>query len=161
MFYEETFLKDLMRQKNRIIYARITSMDLFENPIEYIEGRVTAGSINLDGASAIRRSCSLTLITDEIDISDYYWGLKTKFSLEIGVQNTINKDYSDIVWFDQGIFLITTFSHSFSATAFTINISGKDKGSLLNGELGGTLNSSVDFGKIEEIDKHGNVVIRP
>lgn len=161
MFYEETFLKDLMRQKNRIIYARITSMDLFENPIEYIEGRVTAGSINLDGASAIRRSCSLTLVADEIDISDYYWGLKTKFRLEIGVQNTINKDYSDIVWFDQGIFLITTFSHSFSATAFTINISGKDKGSLLNGELGGTLNSSVDFGKIEEIDKYGNIVIRP
>jgi hypothetical protein len=28
--------------------------------------------------------------------------------------------------------------------------------SLLNGEMGGSINSSVDFGKVEEIDKYGN-----
>jgi hypothetical protein len=52
-----------------------------EHPIETIEGRVTAGSINIDGASAIRRTCSLTIIPKEVDFSSYYWGLHTKFNL--------------------------------------------------------------------------------
>jgi hypothetical protein len=31
---------------------------------------------------------------------------------------------------------------------------------LLNGEVGGTLESSIDFGTIEEEDKDGNWIIR-
>jgi hypothetical protein len=30
---------------------------------------------------------------------------------------------------------------------------------LLNGEIGGTLNSSIDFGSIEEVDNNGNIRI--
>jgi hypothetical protein len=32
--------------------------------------------------------------------------------------------------------------------------------SMLNGDLGGTVNSSVDFGTIEEEDQNGNWIIR-
>jgi hypothetical protein len=74
------------------------------------------------------------------------------------LENHVDKSYPDIIWFDQGIYLITNFSQAFSTNNFTINISGKDKMSQLNGELGGTLNSSVDFGKIEETDKNGNTL---
>jgi hypothetical protein len=46
---------------------------------------VTGGSINIDGASAVRRSCSLTMVAQDFNYNDYYWGLNTKFKLEIGV----------------------------------------------------------------------------
>jgi hypothetical protein len=57
MIYPEEFLRSLDRQRNKIIYARIISLSYDEHPLETIEGRVTSGSLNLDGASAIRRTC--------------------------------------------------------------------------------------------------------
>ena len=79
---DENFLATLSEQKERDIYARIISLDINENPIDQIEGRVTSGSINIDGNSAIRRTCSLSMITDKVDINEFYWGIKTKFKLE-------------------------------------------------------------------------------
>ena len=71
---DENFLATLSEQKERDIYARIISLDINENPIDQIEGRVTGGSINVDGDSAIRRTCSLSMITDKVDINEFYWG---------------------------------------------------------------------------------------
>jgi hypothetical protein len=39
------------------------------------------------------------MITNEEQIDNIYWGLKNKFKLEIGLENNINSDYPDIVWF--------------------------------------------------------------
>ena len=153
MMYDMDFLKKLDLQKNKTIYARITSLQFNESPIETIEGKVTQGSINIDGASAVRRTCSLTMVAQDINISDYYWGLKTKFKLEIGVKNTIDFTYPDIIWFPQGIFVITSFSTALSINNYTINIQGKDKMCLLNGEVGGTLNSQINFGSFNEVSE--------
>jgi hypothetical protein len=57
-----SFLLKLDKSKNKIIYAKITALTFAENPIQTIEGRVTQGSINIDGASAVRRTCSLTIV---------------------------------------------------------------------------------------------------
>ena len=160
LLYDKDFLLQLDKQKNKIIYARITSLQFNESPVDTIEGRVTGGSINIDGASAVRRTCSLTLVAQDFDYKDYYWGLNTKFKLEIGVQNTIDTNLPDIIWFDQGIYLVTSFNTSRSINNFTISLSGKDKMCLLNGEVGGSIESSVDFGVIEEEDINGNWTIR-
>jgi hypothetical protein len=79
--YTSDFLASLDAQPNKIIFVKIISLDYNEQPIEAIEGRTTAGSINIDGASAVRRTCSLTLVTSKVNISDYYWTLKTKFKV--------------------------------------------------------------------------------
>ncbi len=155
--YNRDFLKELDLQKNKTIYARISTLQFNESPIESVEGKVTGGSVNIDGASSLRRSCSLSMVAEEVNIHDYYWGLNTKFKLEIGVENTINKNYEDIIWFPQGIYVITSFGTALSTTGYNINISGKDKMCLLNGEVGGSINSSVDFGQIDEIDEDSNV----
>lgn len=160
MRYNSDFLTKIDKQKHRVIYVRITALTFEETPVETIEGRITGGSINIDGASAIRRTCSLTMVAQDWDYREYLWGLNTKFKLEIGLENTIDKNYPDIIWFNQGIYLITTFNTSRSANNFTVNISGKDKMCLLNGEVGGALESSIDFGTIEEEDKFGNWTIR-
>ena len=59
---DKNFLKELDNYNSREIYARITALTVNELPIESIEGRVTGGTINIDGASAVRRTCSLSLV---------------------------------------------------------------------------------------------------
>ena len=157
MIYDKAFLKDLDLCKEKKIYARITLLTLDEHPIEYIEGRVTSGSLNIDGNSTIRRSCNLTLVNT--DAQDYQWSLKSKFKLEIGLQNDINPSYPNIIWFKQGLFLITAFSSSVSTSGSQVSISGKDKMCLLNGEIGGKINSSVDFGSFEEVNDKGDISV--
>jgi hypothetical protein len=123
-----------------------------------IMGKPTDGSINIDGASAVRRSCNLTLMTDRVDINDYHWALKTRFRLEIGVKNNTSK-YSNIpiVWFPQGVYVITQFSVALNGTGSTISLSGQDKMCLLNGEVSGHLVAETDFGKYDEIDANGQI----
>lgn len=147
------FLTQLDAKRDRKVYAKITALTFQEEPIELIEGQVTQGSINIDGSSAIRRTCSLTLIAKELNINDYYWNIKTKFKLEVGLENSIDSRYPDIVWFPQGVFVITTFNTSQSVNSYTVSISGKDKMCFLNGDLGGNLPASIDFGVEEYYDK--------
>lgn len=162
--YSKEFLSKLDKTNHKEVYAKVIALDFNENPTQMITGRVTAGSVNVDGSSAVRRTCSVTVVAatnqNEFQYDDYLWGLNTKFKLEIGLKNMIDRNYPDIIWFPQGIYVLTSFNLSRSATNFTVNLSGKDKMCLLNGEIGGTLNSSIDFGTIEEIDKFDNTVIR-
>ena len=157
---DKDFLKALDKENQREIFVKIASLTFDENPIEFITGRATGGSINIDGNSSVRRTCSITLVAKELNIHDFYWGLNTKIQLFIGLQNRINPEYDDIIWFPQGIFLIVDFSTNQTTSNYTISISGRDKMSLLNGDIGGTIQSlTADFGKIEEYDEDGNVTI--
>ena len=146
---DKDFLYNLNQDRHKEIYAKIISLSFDENPLEQIEGRVTSGSINIDGTSTIRRTCNLTLIAKDVNITDFYWGVSNKFTLEIGLKNNINNEYPDIIWFKQGIYVITSFNSSLTNSNYTISINGKDKMCLLNGEIGGSLPSSIDFGKID------------
>ena len=100
MQYSKEFLAKLDLQHNRTVYARITALQFDESPIESIEGRVTGGSVNVDGNSAVRRTCNLSIVTQDINISNYLWSLNTKFRLEVGMKNEIDENYPDIIWFD-------------------------------------------------------------
>lgn len=154
------FLRELDVYPHRTVYAKIILLNLQEQPVKEITGRITTGSVNVDGASAVRRSCSLTLITDEAEIDNIYWGIKNKFKLEVGLENFINSEYPDIIWFKQGLYVITSLNETLNATSHNISLSGKDKGCLLNGEFGGTIPSTTNFGKMDynEIDDDGNYV---
>lgn len=149
--YSTDFLKQLDKEHNRTTHVRITSLSLNDIPMERIEGRITGGSINIDGKSAIRRSCSLSLLAQEDDtiVTDIYWAYNTKFKLEIGLTNNIDLNYPDIIWFNMGIYVITSFSKSQSTTGLNISLSGKDKMCRLNGEVSGSLPMSTDFGTEE------------
>lgn len=149
---DKDFLRQLDEYPLREIYVKIISLTQEEYPLDEIQGRATGGSINLDGDSAVRRTCSITLVADNLELRDYYWGLKNKFKLEIGMKNFINKNYPDIIWFPQGIYLITSFNTSQNTTGYTISISGKDKMALLNGEITGKIHAnSTRFDIIEDL----------
>ena len=154
---DKDFLLELDKHREREVYARIIALTFDEQPVETIEGQVTSGSINIDGASAVRRTCSLSLVAKNLNINDFYWGIKSKFKLEIGLKNQINDIYDDIIWFPQGTYLITTFNTSQTTNNYNISISGKDKMCLLNGDLGGSLPASIDFGVEEYFDIESGV----
>lgn len=166
-FLDKEFLRLLDLDKQREVFAKIISLDNDENPIEEIQGRVSSGSVSVDGSSAVRRTCSLSLVANELNIHEYYWGLKTKFKLYIGLTNRIKyrpdyiekyKNYPDICWFKMGSYLISTFNTSQALASYTISIQGKDKMAALNGEFGGTITPlSWDFGQIDVISADGSI----
>lgn len=154
------FLTRLDKENNKEVWAKVIALDINENQLEEITGRITSGgSINIDGTSAIRRSCSFSMTSKDVDINAFYWGLHTKFKLFMGLTNRIDSKYPEIVWFPQGTYVITSFNSSQSANSFNISIQGKDKMCLLNGEIGGVLTAPIDFGKLEERDEEGNLTI--
>ena len=155
---DDNFLKELSEDHNREIFIKIIALDYDENPIEEIQGRATSGSVSVDGSSASRRTCSITLAASEMNLHEYYWGLNTKFKLYVGQTNHINDEYEDIIWFPFGTYLISSFSTSQSTSSYSISIQGKDKMSQLNGELGGTITALThDFGTIDEIAEDGSI----
>ena len=159
--YNKDFLYELDNQQNRAIYVRIIALNKDEQPIQQIQGRATGGSVNIDGNSSVRRTCSLTMVTEPISIIDAYWALKSKFKLEVGVSNK-TKQYTNepIIWFKMGTFGINAFSKQEGLGTLTLNISGQDKMSFLNGTLGGNLTASVNFGEEEFINKDNSVTLR-
>lgn len=150
MWYDKEFLKELDKSRTKTKYARVTTLTWDESPIQSVEGRVTQGSISLDGASAVRRTCSLSMVVEDVDVSNYYWGLNTKFKLEVGIKNNVDPSYPDIIWFPQGIYLITSLSSALAVNNFTLSIQGKDKMSLLNGDIGGSITAQTQFDSWEE-----------
>ena len=154
---DKDFMKQLHEYSEREVYAKIIALDIDNNPIEEIVGYVTQGSISVDGTSAVRRTCSLTMVAQGVDINEYYWGLNTKVKIFVGLKNFINPKYPDIIWFPQGIYLLTTFNTSQNVQGYSISLQGKDKMCLLNGDIGGLITAvSVDFGKIEVEDTDEN-----
>ena len=154
------FLRKLDLMRNKAVYAKIILLTWDENPVYEIQGKITGGSINIDGASAVRRTCSLTMVSPDVDITNTYWALKNKFKLEVGVENEIDSRYPEIIWFKQGTYVFTSLNMSVQSNNFTISLNGKDKMCLLNGEVGGSINASTDFGKLEEYEtlENGEII---
>ena len=164
--YDIDFLKQIDYHREKATYARITLLAIDDYPKNYIEGTITGGSINIDGASAIRRSCSLNLLVTNEDIynnnsyiNDKYWSYNNKFKLEIGIKNLIDPKYPDILWFDQGTYIISSFNISTGVNNITVSIQGKDKMCRLNGEISGNIPIETDFGTTEVKQSDGTSLI--
>ena len=161
---DSSFLKLVDRMRVKEQYIKITVLDFQENPIEEIQGRVTGGSLNLDGNSSIRRTCNLSMVTDnysnDLASVNSLLSINKKINLETGFLNTTDfyKDY-DIIWFPLGVYVIINPSISHSENGINISLQLKDKMCLLNGECGGVLPSSVTFNEYETIDENGEYVI--
>lgn len=70
--HDEDFLRQLDLYPHKVKYAKIISLTNDEQPLEEIQGKVTSGSINIDGTAKVRRTCSLTLVSQDINVSDFY-----------------------------------------------------------------------------------------
>ena len=55
---------DTQRLQNQLI--KITLLDWQERPMEEIQGIATGGTLSLNGKSAVRRTCNLTMAVKDI-----------------------------------------------------------------------------------------------
>ena len=143
------FLKQLDQMKLREQFVKIIILDFnTENPIAEIEGKVTGGSLTLNGDSAMRRTCNITLLADEYEndltSTRNLLSINKKVQVLIGVANFTDQ-YSSypILWFPQGVFVIITPNISHSSSGLTISLNLQDKMALLNGTCGGTFPASI------------------
>lgn len=138
---DESFLKLIDKQSLKEQYIKITILDWLENPIQDIQGRISTGNLNLSGTSAMRRTMNVTVLLSEGEYAlteiNNLFSINKKIKVEIGLKNftQLYPDY-DIIWFKQGVFVITNPSISHTTTDISVSLQLKDKMSLLNGDCG-------------------------
>ena len=148
---DQFFLKELENYPIKEQHLKVELLDFSENTIAEIQGKCVSGSLNLDGASSMRRTCTFSLIVDEdtYDLTNVesMISINKKIKLYTGYTNFMDKykAYGDIIWFPLGTFVIVSPSISHSVTGSTINITAKDKMCLLNGEVSGSLPAPVSL----------------
>lgn len=140
-------------------YIKMVILDQFDRPLENIEGRATGGNININGSSAVRRTGSLSLVTQAIergekasaldnlnkvtDIKNLI-SLNKRCSIEVGIKNSgLKYPEYDMFWFPLGTFTITNANVQDSNNGISISVNLKDKMTLLNGELGGVIQQGI------------------
>ena len=161
---DSAFLEQLNNQHIKEYLVNITVLNWQQDPIEKIEGRVINANISLDGKSAVRRTCNITLVADGIinDVTkvDNLISINKKVSLEIGFINFTKKyEQYPVLWFPLGIYVIVNPSISHNADSVIISLQLKDKMCLLNGECGGTLPASTVFDNYVTINEDGKEII--
>lgn len=146
---DKEFLKLLENTTVKEHHVKIEVLDFNENVISEIQGKSTGGSISLDGASAMRRTCNITMNVTEDGYSltnlDNLISINKKIRVFSGYTNPSNahKKYGETLWFPLGVFVVITASISHNLTDANINITAKDKMCLLNGECAGQLPAPV------------------
>ena len=161
---DDEFLQLINRQRIQDQYVKITLLDWNENPISEIQGLITGGSESLNGNSAVRRTCNLSMIVKDnmysiTDVNNLI-SINKKIFLEVGIENRTNQYLDEkIIWFPQGTFVVNSANSSHSSNGTVISLQLKDKMCTLNGECGGTIPASTQFDEWETIDDKGNILI--
>ena len=158
---DKNFLKTIDRISLKEEFAKITILNWQERPIEDIQGKVSSGTLNINGNSSLRRTCNLTILIDEnnsnITSVKNSLSINKKIKLDIGIKNNTNQ-YSeyDIIWFPLGTYIISSVSITNTNSQITsASLQLKDKMCLLNGECGGLLPASVTFSSYDVLDANG------
>ena len=158
------FLSTIDNFVNQKLYVKITLLNWEEEPIKEIAGELTSGTISKDGSSSVRRTCqvSATVSCGEytVENTELDFSINKKMFLEIGVKNYSNlyKEYP-ILWFPQGVFFISSFAITSNATSsINISLTLKDKMCGLNGEVGGTFQSTVILDEMQTQSPTGETI---
>ena len=91
---DASFLRQLDIENIKVYYVRILVLDKDEIPIRAIQGRVSAGSISINGNSNVRRSGNITFLAEETDNDltdvDNLLSINKKINIFIGIENNID-----------------------------------------------------------------------
>ena len=127
----------LLNSKNIEYLIRIELLNNYETTLGEITRALSAetqGQINVNYNQITRRSCSLSVANVEQKYvpseSNPFW-VNRKFRLWIGVYQHNTQSEDKIYWWSQGVFVCKDAN----ADAHTVNITGVDKGGLLDGTL--------------------------
>lgn len=163
---DKTFLLKVNRFKHREYYAKITILDFeTEKPLAAFEGKVVSGNMSVSASSTTRRTGSLNVIFDDTtknitDVSNMI-AIDKKIQIEVGISNPfyLNEEYAkygDILWFKQGVFIITAASSQVTTSNASVSVSFIDKMGLLNGTCGGVFPAYTVLNETLVTDADGN-----
>lgn len=167
-----TISKALYEQTNQNISIKIDVLNWEEaETIASIRGYCTGGSLNLNGQSTVRRTGSLSIITnqdnvifdDDKDIVfndvQYFNKIETLFSAnkKVKICTGIEDENGIVQWQNQGIFIIKNPSLTRNMSGISISLTLSDKMCLLNGEMGGNLPAATVFSEMEVQHQDGTV----
>jgi len=169
------FLREVLAIHAKEYYTQITTRDFMNEShvLRVVTGKITAGSISISSTSSTRRTGSLTCIFDaetaRIINTDNIISIDKKLGISIGITNpfyerTDNPLYApyadlDILWFKQGVFIVTGASSTLNASGSTITFQFIDKMGKLNGTSGGTLPATVVFHEQSIVAPNGDTTI--
>lgn len=166
---DKVFLRKLNRHRYREYQAAIMILDFeTEKPLARLEGKVVSGNMSIAANSSTRRTGSLTIVFDDttknITETSNLIAIDKKISISIGIKNPFfytseYSKYGEVLWFKQGVFIITTANSSVSTSAGQVTIQFIDKMAYLNGTCGGTLPASTSFHESIIIDENENTTI--
>lgn len=158
---DKQFLKSIDESSFKEEFIKIIILNWQEQPIEEIQGRVSSGTLNINGNSSLRRTCNLTMLISEEEANitsvKNLLSINKKIKLEIGLKNLTTQytDY-DIIWFPLGLYIISNVSiTNTNGQITTASLQLKDKMCLLNGECGGLLPASVTFSSYDTLNANG------
>ena len=162
-----SFLLKLLQYKVKEYYCSVSLLDFqTEKILSRLEGKIVSGSFNNAANSPTRRTGSFSLIFDKNEYKTKFntIGIDKKIDFAVGIKNPMKHiadyaDYGDILWFPQGIYIITDYSISVSTSSVTSSVKLIDKMGKLNGTCGGTIPSSVSLHDRIYIDKEGNEIV--
>lgn len=165
---DNLFLYQLDLEKIKTKIVKIVVLTKEERAIAEVTGRVTSGSINIAGDSSVRRTASLDFVadnqdTDDIDLKSLFV-INRKVSLQIGIKNTLKRDFPqysnyDIIWFPQGIYVMSSPSFTNSEEGLVVSMSLQDKMCLLNGDCGGTFSATVSLDTYDTLDPETGAIV--
>ncbi len=69
---DEEFLRKLDEYPHKFLWSKIISLNMEEYPLEEITGKITSGNVTIDGSSALRRTCSMTMVAEDVNIHEFY-----------------------------------------------------------------------------------------
>jgi len=130
----------LLKQKNKICYAKIELLNKNLIPINNITGSIISGNYSFDADSNLRRTSSLVinLTSSKITIDEHL--LHTSF-LKIYV-GFYSYGENNIIYYNEGIYLFDSLNFNYNVTTNTLTLSNIDymgnydiehNGSIVNG----------------------------
>lgn len=145
--------------------------EIIDDVVASITGYCTGGSLNLNGQSTVRRTGSLSIITNQDNIIfdddedtafndvQCFDKIETLFSTnkKVKIYTGIEDENGTIQWQNQGIFIIKNPSLNRSMSGISISLTLSDKMCLLNGEMGGNLPAATVFSEMEIQHQDGTI----
>lgn len=137
--YFDELRKGRYKPKARISFLRMEDESIYEE----IVGDIVSGSLQISKNNGVRRSCSFRLSNLNKKYEPKYlpnvdglW-VNSKFLLELGLDIG-----GESYFFPQGVFILKNPTIDSDNSGSTINLNGVDKFSLLDGQLGGSLDAT-------------------
>ncbi len=129
----------LVKQPVQRRYVKLSVLNREWRSVGVISGRLISGNIDVDGTSDVRRSASLTMETDIVNmvlISGFMMNYYVKLYCGIEDNNT-----SEVNWYGMGVFVVAQSGYSYDPVTRRLSITLSDLMCDLAGDRAGTLHA--------------------